>query len=81
MGHSGRGPVGSSDSPIGFFEPLRMVKDDKIAAAYHLAVGSHGTASDLIDITSNLVMEDELKNLAANFLRISELLVEAGFRQ
>lgn len=62
--------------------PQRMVADDKLAAAYHLAKGSCGTAKDhgirLESVDS--VMSDEMQHLAANFLRISELLVEAGFR-
>lgn len=56
--------------------------EDKLAAAYHLAKGSFGTAKDhgirLESVDS--VMSDEMKHLAANFLRISELLVEAGFQ-
>jgi hypothetical protein len=57
-------------------------KDSKLAAAWHLAKGSFLTAKDLgIRLeSSDEVMSDEMKGLAANFLRISELLVEAGFK-
>ena len=57
-------------------------KDSKLAAAWHLAKGSFLTAKDVgIRLeSSDEVMSDEMKGLAANFLRISELLVEAGFK-
>jgi|688.fasta_scaffold159934_2 hypothetical protein len=55
---------------------------DKLAAAYWLAKGSFGTAKDhgIRMETFDAVMSDEMKHLAANFLRISELLVETGFK-
>lgn len=63
-------------------EPQEICFHSKLAAAYHLAKGSFGTAKDhAIRLESfDEVMSDEMKHLAANFLRISELLVEAGFR-
>ena len=57
-------------------------KDSKLAAAWHLAKGSFLTAKDhsIRLETVDGVMSEEMKHLAANFLRISDLLVEAGFR-
>ena len=53
----------------------------KLLAAWHLAKGSYETAKDhgirLETVDSG--MSDEMKHLPANFLRLSELLVEAGF--
>jgi hypothetical protein len=56
--------------------------NSKLLAAWHLAKGSYETAKDhgIRLETVDEVMSDEMKHLAANFLRISELLVEAGFR-
>lgn len=70
------------DILIGRETPKPTRTSDKLAAAYHLAIGSYGTAKDHgIRLESvDAVMSDEMKHLAANFLRISELLVEAGFR-
>ena len=62
--------------------PRQISREDALAAAYHLAKGSYGTAKDhgiRLD-GHNPAMSDQMKHLAANFLRISELLVEAGFR-
>ena len=60
----------------------RMCYEDKLAAAFFLAKGSYETAKDLaIRLeSSDEVMAEELKGFAANFLRVAELLVEAGFR-
>lgn len=62
-------------------EHERMM-ETSISEAWHLAKGSYGTAKDHGILLENLnpVVSDEMKGLAANFLRISELLVEAGFR-
>lgn len=59
-----------------------MVSDEKLSAAYHLARGAFQTAKDHgIRLEGHdPAMSDEMKHLAANFLRISELLVEAGFK-
>ena len=59
-----------------------LVLDDKLAAMYFLAKGSYETAKDhgIRLQSSDEVMAEEFKGLATNFLRISELLVEAGFR-
>lgn len=54
--------------------------NSKLLAAWHLAKGSYETAKDhgIRLETVDEVMSDEMKHLAANFLRLSELLVEAG---
>lgn len=58
-----------------------MVADDKLAAAYHLAIGSRDTAKDLLRSLANHhpIIAEEMLRLAKNCDRISELLVEAGF--
>lgn len=63
-------------------EPQQICFHSKLAAAYYLAKGSFETAKDhgIRLESADAVMSDEMKHLAANFLRISELLVEAGFR-
>lgn len=63
-------------------EPQEICFHSKLAAAYHLAKGSQETANDIAVVLSRSTpsMSDEFTHLAANFLRISELLVEAGFR-
>jgi len=70
------------DILIGRELPRPTRTNDKLAAAYHLAVGSYETAKDHGIRMENFdeVMSDEMKHLAANVLQISELLVEAGFR-
>ena len=62
-----------------------MVADDKLAAAYHLAIGSRDTAKDLKDLLRSLadhhpIIAEEMLRLAENCDLISELLVEAGFK-
>ncbi len=54
--------------------------NSKLLAAWNLAKGSYETAKDhgIRLETVDQVMSDEMKLLAANFLRLSELLVEAG---
>ena len=65
-------------------ETVREVIPDhesKLSAAWHLAKGSYETAKDHGIRMENYdpVVSDEMKHLAANFLRISELIVEGGF--
>lgn len=45
--------------------------------AYHLAVGSAGTARDLANFVSDPLISRELLLLAENFVRIAELLPES----
>jgi len=49
---------------------------EKRLPAYHLAVGSFGTAKDLgvLLLPNSPVLAEEFKSLAVNFERISELL-------
>lgn len=62
--------------------PRQLSREDALSAAWHLAKGSFQTAKDHgIRLDGfNPAMSDEMKGLAANFLRISELLVDAGFK-
>lgn len=61
--------------------PRQLSREDALSAAWHLAKGSYETAKDHGIRMENYdpVVSDEMKHLAANFLRISELIVEGGF--
>ena len=58
------------------------VQDDKLAAAYFLASGSRETANDIAGVLSRSTpnMSEEFTHLAANFKRVCDLWVEAGFQ-
>ena len=62
--------------------PRQLSREDALSAAWHLAKGSYLTAKDhgIRLEGSDDVISDEMKGLAANFLRISELVVDAGFK-
>jgi len=71
-----------SEQPVITLPPVSRTEKTPLMAAWFLAKGSFETAKDH-GVRLEMVDQDmslEMKHLALNFLRIAELLEEAGFK-